>query len=270
MRAASAGGSLSKSSPEPQTDRKSRAAPAVARGDHRPHPAQRLGIGALSGPSGAAANRTGSISVREATSSGASMAMPQGHRRAEAVADQMHRPLRQVRARAPSPDRGNRGPVALGPAPCPTMSGATRWKRSDRCRANRFHAPPWASVQCRRKTGGAASSGPRRCRPSAQSCPTGAGPGPRSGPDPRTSRFRRRCRRALRRPRRSRRPRGCGVLLGPRQHAHPGKPGIEPGLLQAGADLVILGDVAHVAPDGAGEGMHQLAQIAAARPWPPR
>jgi hypothetical protein len=50
MRAASPGGSLSKSSPEPQTDRKSRARRFVARVDHRTHPAQRVGIARASPP----------------------------------------------------------------------------------------------------------------------------------------------------------------------------------------------------------------------------
>jgi hypothetical protein len=62
-----------------------------------------------------------------ATRSGRLDGHAQGHRRAETVADQMDRPLRQVRARAPSPDRGNRASGRpAGPCPCPTMSGATR------------------------------------------------------------------------------------------------------------------------------------------------
>ena len=46
----------------------------------------------------------------------------------------------------------------------------------------------------------------------------------------------------------------------------PRQPGVKARLLEAGADLIVLGDITHVAPHRAGKRMYQLAQIAPAGP----
>jgi hypothetical protein len=159
MRAASPGGSLSKSSPEPQTDRKSRAAPiVVARVDHRPHPAQRLGIGALLRPirrrreQNRLDQRQGGDPPgrldREPQATVAPKLWPTRCTGPSGMQSErvLRRLIVEIAVRSPG------GPPRAPPCPArPDGTGPTA------AAPGRFHAPPWASVQCRRKTGGAAS-----------------------------------------------------------------------------------------------------------------